>query len=70
MTHFIRVKYLTINDINPDDLLRGLENYVLLNYELIVFGLGEVAFVRWLVCREAILPNPCYKLAVVKLVII
>jgi uncharacterized membrane-anchored protein len=35
MTHFIRVKYLTINDINPDDLLRGLENYVLLNYELI-----------------------------------
>jgi hypothetical protein len=25
-----------------------------------VFGLGEVAFVRWLVCREAILPNPCY----------
>jgi len=27
------------------------------------FGLGEVAFVRWLVCREAILPNPCYTLA-------
>jgi len=25
-----------------------------------VFGLGEVAFVRWLVCRKAILPNPCY----------
>ena len=24
------------------------------------FGLGEVAFVRWLVCRKAILPNPCY----------
>jgi hypothetical protein len=24
------------------------------------FGLGEVAFLRWLVCREAILPNPCY----------
>jgi hypothetical protein len=23
------------------------------------FGLGEVAFVRWLVCRKAILPNPC-----------
>ena len=22
--------------------------------------LGEVAFVRWLVCRKAILPNPCY----------
>jgi hypothetical protein len=29
------------------------------------FGLGEVAFVRWLVCRKAILPNPCYKLAAV-----
>ena len=28
-----------------------------------VFGLGEVAFVRWLVCRKAILPSPCYKLA-------
>ena len=28
-----------------------------------VFGLGEVAFVRWLVCRKAILPNPCYTLA-------
>jgi hypothetical protein len=26
------------------------------------FGLGEVAFVRWLVCRKAILPNPCYTL--------
>ena len=25
-----------------------------------VIGLGEVAFVRWLVCRKAILPNPCY----------
>jgi hypothetical protein len=25
------------------------------------FGLGEVAFVRCLVCRKAILPNPCYK---------
>ena len=24
------------------------------------FGLGEVAFLRWLVCRKAILPNPCY----------
>lgn len=24
------------------------------------FGLGEVAFERWLVCRKAILPNPCY----------
>jgi hypothetical protein len=30
-----------------------------------VYGLGEVAFVRWLVCRKAILPNPCYKLAAV-----
>jgi len=29
-----------------------------------VFGLGEVAFVRWLVCRKAILPNPCYTLFV------
>lgn len=28
-------------------------------------GLGEVAFVRWIVCRKAILPNPCYKLAAV-----
>jgi hypothetical protein len=28
------------------------------------FGLGEVAFVRWLVCRKAILPNPCYTLFV------
>jgi len=25
-----------------------------------VFGLGEVACVRWLVCLKAILPNPCY----------
>ena len=25
-----------------------------------VFGLGEVAFVCRLVCRKAILPNPCY----------
>ena len=25
-----------------------------------VLGLGEVAFVHWLVCRKAILPNPCY----------
>jgi len=23
-----------------------------------------VAFVRWLVCRKAILPNPCYTLFV------
>jgi len=29
-----------------------------------VIGLGEVAFVRWLVCRKAILPNPCYTLFV------
>jgi len=29
------------------------------------FGLGEVAFVRWLVRWKAILPNPCYKLAAV-----
>ena len=28
-----------------------------------VFGLGEVAFVRWLVCRKAILPSPCYWMA-------
>ena len=26
-----------------------------------VLGLGEVAFVRWLMCRKAILPNPCYR---------
>ena len=26
---------------------------------IFVFGLGEVAFVRWLVCWKAILPNPC-----------
>jgi hypothetical protein len=25
-------------------------------------GFGEVAFVRWLVCGKAILPNPCYLL--------
>jgi hypothetical protein len=27
-----------------------------------VIWLGEVAFVRWLVCRKAILPNCCYLL--------
>jgi len=32
-----------------------------------VFGLGEVAFVRWLVCRKAILPNPCYAYVAVNL---
>jgi hypothetical protein len=31
------------------------------------FGLGEVAFVRWLVCRKAILPNPCYAYVAVNL---
>ncbi len=30
-------------------------------------GLGEVAFVRWLVCRKAILPNPCYAYVAVNL---
>jgi hypothetical protein len=28
-----------------------------------IIGLGELAFERWLVCRESILPNPCYTLA-------
>jgi len=32
-----------------------------------VEGLGEVAFVRWLVCRKAILPNPCYAYVAVNL---
>jgi hypothetical protein len=36
----------------------------LFNIAYKVLGLCVVAFVRWLVCREAILPNPCYTLFV------
>jgi hypothetical protein len=46
------------------EYVRNVQGFILCRMKAItdnVIGLGKVAFVRWLVCRKAILPNLCYK---------